>query len=203
MIRKRVLERLVFVAVIGGLIAVTAFLYPAVRAARDASLFPNGPYGELIPSDLPQESMRIRHPSGFSIVPPPNWEIFDRGIVVEIAARHRGGGTRLRSFIAISQSDTAGVTLANWKKITFHGYVAYEHKMHVDREDSFDDPAFSSYSLLVDVSGKWWLIQFGLAKERDSLPPEIAAYINTIRFDDASEPSHPTEAPAGSVPNGE
>ena len=95
---------------------------------------------------------------------------------------------RLRSFITVAQAAPADTVLSNWKQTSFHGHVAYEKKMRVEREYTFDDPAFSSYSLFVDVSGKWWLVEFGLAQERDSLPPQIAAYINTITFDeDASE----------------
>ena len=189
---KRILEGLIVIAIVGGTIAI---LRPAIRAARDASRFPDGPYGELIPTDAPQESRRIHHATGFSIVIPPNWELYemprdwelyDQTPVVQIVARHRGGGMRFRSLIAVEQVAPTVTEIASRKKIDFHGHVGYEKEMCVQREYTFDDPAWSSYSLFVDVSGKWWLITFGLAKERDTLPPEIAAYIEAIRFNEST-----------------
>ena len=164
MSKKRILEGLVVVAVVGGVIAI---LRPAIQAARDASLFPDGPYGELIPSDPPQESRRIEHASGFSIVMPPNWELFDRDPFFQIVARHRGGGMRFRSMITVAQVAPTDTELATWKRTDFHGHMAYEKPMRVQREYTFDDPAWSNYSLFVDVSGKWWQVSFGLAKERE------------------------------------
>ena len=95
---------------------------------------------------------------------------------------------RLRSVITISRDASIDAAHESWKRTNFQGRVAYEKAMRIEREYSFDDPAFSSYSLLVDVSGTWWLVEFGLAEERDSLPPEIAAYIDTIKFDESSAP---------------
>jgi hypothetical protein len=181
--RRRLLNFIAVVAILG---TVWSVLYPAIRAAREASLFPDGPYGALIPSDPPIESRRIPHASGFSIVVPPNWELFDHGNTVQVAARHREGGMRLRSFITIARDVSMDAARNSWKRTNSHGCVAYEKAMRVEREYTFDDPAFSSYCLLVDVSGTWWLVEFGLAQERNSLPPEIAAYIDSIRFNESA-----------------
>ena len=180
MSRKRLLlESIAVIAIIG---AMLSFVLPAIRAAREASLFPDGPYGELIPSEPPHASKRIQHATGISIVMPPNWQLFDRGSSVQIAARHRRGGMRLQSFITITSADPMDTELAGWERTSFQGHTAYEQPMHVERKATFDDPAFSKYSLCVNASGTWWLVEFGVAQERVSLPREIAAYIDTIQF---------------------
>ena len=179
MTRKLILEFLIVFVIIAGLIAL---LLPAIQASRDASLFPDGPWGELIPSEPPHESRRLIHQAGFSIIVPPNWEVFDRNPDVQIVARHQGG-LRLKSFITIMHSIPDAEILSSWIRTSFNGHVAYEQTMHVERKDTFDESGFSSYQLYVEESGQWWLIVYGLAKECKSLPPEIAAYIKSIRFE--------------------
>jgi len=182
--RKRLLEALVVVALLSGMMAL---LYPAVRAAREASLFPDGPYGELIPNAAPEERNRITHASGVSIVVPKNWERIDRRPFLCITARV--SGARLRSLIAIQKSDPTDVVLATWARTTFHGLPGYE-RMEVEREAVLlDDPGSSRYALYVDAGGEWWLIEFAVADVIRTLPSQIKAYIDTVTLPTAaSEP---------------
>lgn len=179
--RKRIVDYLIVVGIVGGLFAL---LYPAVKSARERpGRFLPGPNGELIPVAAPQEANRIVHASGLSIIAPENWEqIGENGPDVPflwVAARVQGA-RRLTSYITIEkQEQPSDAILSGTALVTFQGYSAYE-KMEVEREDTFDDPASSRYSLYVDVAGEWWLIEFVVADKLRTLPHQIKAYIDSI-----------------------
>lgn len=179
--RKRIVEYFIVVSIVGGLFAL---LYPAVKSARERpGRFSPGPSGELIPVAAPQEANRIVHASGLSIIVPENWEqIRDHGPDVPflwVAARVQGF-RRLTAWITIEkQEHLSEAILSGTARVTFQGYPAYE-RMEVEREDTFDDPASSRYSLYVDVAGEWWLIEFVVADEIRTLPHQIKAYIDSI-----------------------
>lgn len=153
-------------------------LYPAVQKARN----PKGPPGKRIPTELPVEANRVRHPAGLSIIAPPNWDQMRELVPDEpalfIAARGMPG-RRLTSLISIERCDQP--ELAGFKQIEFRGDTAFEQTT-IDRHDTFDDPASSHYDLYIDRGDQWWHVTFRTAAEMQELPPAIRAYIETIEF---------------------
>ncbi|QDU42731.1 hypothetical protein Mal52_11980 [Symmachiella dynata] len=171
-------EILVIVVICGGLFAL---LYPAVQMQRN----PKGPHGSMIPQEPPDERNRVFHSSGVSIVAPLNWDKirdYSFGFPFLSVAARGVPGARLRSFIEIQLTDAPGEDIQNrYRPLRFQGWPAYE-RMQIDREDSFDDPASSSYELYVNRNDEWWLVRFIIADEMTELPPEIRRYLDTIRF---------------------
>lgn len=197
--RSSIVEWLVVVAILGGLFAL---LYPAVQQVRN----PKGPYGKMIPTAAPEEADRIVHATGLSIVAPKNWDqIRDEGPDVPFLCVAARGipGARLKSFITIQRTEPPDETiLSGAARVPFQGFPAYE-RMGIDRASTFDDPAWSSYSLYVDAAGEWWVITWVVADAIRQLPPEIRTYIDTVRLPGAktsSEPSGQPEPPMMQAP---
>lgn len=167
----------VIVAVI--LCGLVAMLYPVVQRTRN----PNGPHGEIYPSVAPNEANRITHQTGLSIILPENWDdLSGTSPILRIACR----GTplqRLSSVITISQRNPKPdqQTLARYKAIQFQGYPAYE-MCSTERKDFLDDPATSSYDLLIQREDVWWHVNYMVADEMSVLPNSIRQYIETIEF---------------------
>lgn len=165
--------------------SLVALLVPAVRNVRNAK----GPLGEMIPTGSPIESNRITHATGLSIVAPVNWDqTRDMGPdapFLQIAARG-APGRRLRSIITVSLCDPIPdkQTLESCQQVQFQGAPAYE-KAKVEREDTFDDPAWSSYDLYVARNGTWWRVHFSIASKMTELPNSIRQYLETVEFPDS------------------
>ena len=165
-------------------VALIALLYPAVQQARN-SMGP-GPHGELIPVTAPREENRINHPSGLSIIAPPNWknrwEMLADNPEINISAR-RSTRRHDHSEITIlgNQSAPDKEELLDYTKLEIQGFPAYE-KMVIEQKYSFDDGAWSIYELYIDRDDVWWHVSFSVAKEMTELPPMMREYINTIRF---------------------
>lgn len=177
----------------GGLVAL---LVPAVRNARNAK----GPPGDMIPTGSPRESNRITLATGLSIVAPVNWDqTRDMGPdspFLQIAARG-APGRRLGSIITISLCDPIPdkQTLESCQQVQFQGAAAYE-KAKVEREDTFDDPAQSSYDLYIARKGMWWRVHFSVATKMTELPNSVRQYIETIKFPDSLNLNKPDGAGA-------
>ncbi|QGQ21256.1 hypothetical protein F1728_00420 [Gimesia benthica] len=172
------MEVLVVLLIMTGLVLV---LLPAVHNKYAA----DGPLGEMVPITAPKEENRITHPSGFSIIAPPNWLEKDMGseyVWIRLAPRQYGA-RRVLSTLTISREgplDPTGVP-KGFKKVTFQGFRAYE-RMVVMREYLFDDPAISDYDLYVDRDGEGWHVNYSLSTTMTELPEIMREYINTIRF---------------------
>jgi len=189
---------LVVVLLIWGVLGL--LLLPAVEHARN----PKGPHGEMVPIAPPIESNRITHATGLSIVAPVNWDQtrdWDPGTPSLCVAARGTPGRRLTSFITVQLSEP-NPDLASCRQVQFQGTPAYE-KTTVDREDTFDDPASSSYDLYVERNGTRWHVQFIIAKRMTELPNSIRLYLETIRFPETEKPSEPPDsavAPGDATP---
>lgn len=175
-------------------VVLIALLVPAVQQARG----PAGPHGKKIPDSAPQEENRINHPSGLSIIAPPNWK--NRWEMVTEAPEiciNPHGSMRRRDHSQIliwrNQSLPEKDELPSFKHIEFQGFSAYE-KMEIKREDSFDDPAHSVYELYIDRDGVVWNIVFSVSEEITHLPAIMRKYIDTIRFPPKVDAEKNTEA---------
>jgi len=172
----------IVLTIIGGL---SAILYPVIQSIRNS----RGPDGDVYPTAAPNEANRVTHPTGLSIVAPVNWDqTHDMGPAtqyLQIAARGTPG-RRLRAVIAVWRCDPEPnqQTISHCKQLQFQGVPAYEI-CQVRREDTFDDPASSSYDLYVERKGVWWQVNFLVADKMALLPNSIRQYINTIQFPDA------------------
>ena len=51
-----------------------------------------------------------------------------------------------------------------------------------ERKDFLDDPATSSYDLLIQREDVWWHVNYMVADEMSVLPNSIRQYIETIEF---------------------
>lgn len=172
-------ELVIVLAIIAGLFAL---LYPAVQNARNAK----GPHGETYPSTAPNEASRVTHPTGISIVLPVNWDNLSSTDPISTTLRIAARGTpgrRLKSVIAISQChpEPDQQTLDRCTKLRFQDSPAYEI-CRVERNDSFDDPARSSYDLYIQRQDGWWCVNYLVADEINVLPNSIRQYIETIAF---------------------
>ncbi|QDU26495.1 hypothetical protein ETAA8_15730 [Anatilimnocola aggregata] len=171
----RWLEWLIVIAIPIGLFAI---LYPAVQLTRN----PKGPGGQRIPSDLPVEANRVRHPSGLSIVAPKNWDLApDFGPDTPFLSIGPRGipGRRLKSLLLIEGCDEP--TLDRFAKTHFQGQPAFD-RTEIVRHDTFDDPAWSTYELYLEREGQWWHLKFGTTDELKELPPMIKKYLETVEF---------------------
>lgn len=172
------IELVIVVVIVGGLFA---FLYPAIQSTRN----PKGPHGEVYPTAPPDESNRVTHRTGLSIVAPVNWDQMREGAQaphLQIAARGTPG-RRLKSVISIWRCDPPPEphTLNRCQLVQFQGAQAYEI-CQVEREDTFDDPASSRYDLYLQRDGGWWQVSFLVADRMTSLPSSIRQYVNTVKF---------------------
>ncbi len=173
-LRIRWWEVIVVGMIVCGLFAI---LYPAVENMRN----PNGLYGEMYPTEPPDESNRVLGRDGLSIIAPVNWDIADNGHGgLRIAARG-APLRRLKSVIRIRELSQSPEPLQGYREIPFQDGIGYE-VCQVLREDSFDDAASSSYDLYLERDGKWWNVNFLVADSITELPDSIRQYINTIHF---------------------
>lgn len=169
--------------VIIGISSVLFFvLYPAVQMARN----PKGPHGKIIPTVPPEESRRVAHHTGLSIVVPINWDVVRSslpGDLTELRIAARGSPVaRGTSIISISEHPPPHDRVpSDCVPVVFQQYPAHE-RMSVLRHSSFDDPASSRYDLYVDRDGQWWRIYVLLAGAFTTLPDELREYVETIRF---------------------
>ncbi len=179
---RRGLGRLAEYSIVAVIVTLMALvLLPVVRDAKKNS---HGPPGEMVPSEPPEERNRVRA-FDLSMVLPENWEIVDFGDLESgsLFTYARGTpGRRTKALLNVHRGDIFAVDLAAFNAITFQGSQAYE-RMIVEREDTFDDPAWSRYTMYFQHDGQWWVVEYGVARECEALPPMVRTYINTILWD--------------------
>jgi hypothetical protein len=168
------LAEVVIVGLICGLLS--CCLWPVVRDSR-------GPSGDPIPEEPPDESNRIQHPAGFSVVVPPNWDASDRGSLILTPKSPGRYARRSRALLVISPiGRDRPPELESMAPSVFQGQVAYE-RMKVVRKDTFDDPPLSEYQLYLQRDGNWYLVTYSIAEVRTTLPAMVRRYIGTLRWD--------------------
>ena len=150
-------------------------LWPIVRDAR-------GPAGLPIPDRLPEESRRVRHPLGFSMVVPPDWNCHIGGSLLMAPATPGRYARRSKALIVVARiGPDRPAGLGPRARTRFQGGEAYEG-MRVVRPWSFDDGAWSEYTLDFRRGGHWYEVRYGIAEERQSLPPIVRRYLDTLRW---------------------
>jgi hypothetical protein len=180
---RRRLGRFAEYLIVAMILSIMVFvLLPAVRQVRN----PDGPPGEMVPSVAPDETNRVWNASGLSIVLPENWEMKDFGDANSdsLYTYARGApGRRTKALINVQPlGDISSLDLSTFTVMTFQGFPAYE-RMIVEREDTFDDPAWSSYTMYFQHEREWWVVDYGVARECRALPEVVRRYINAIRWD--------------------
>jgi len=150
--------------------------------------------GEAIPLHPPDEKNRVHHSLGFSLVAPPNWDshiILNSGPLV-LAPKTPGRYARRSkaSIVVTCLRRYRPPDLERLGKTSFLGQSAYEG-MQVNRTWTFDDGAWSEYTLYLTHDGDWYEIRYGIAEERTQLPGEVRQYLNTLRWEEAGNQTVP------------
>jgi hypothetical protein len=189
--RERRPTVLIELAVVVLIIAfLSACLLPIVRNS-------GGPAGDPIPKVAPDEAHRIYHPSGFSIVVPPDWSAPDRGSLALYPKSPGRYARRSKAFLLIAPiGGRRPEEVEGLAKTSFQGQEAFEG-MEVIRHDTFDDPPWSEYRLIFRRGEDWYLVQYGIAEERTTLPDMVRRYIDTLSWEGRPRPGV-VEAPAPS-----
>jgi hypothetical protein len=137
-----------------------------------------GPAGKPIPTQPPDESRRIHNELGFSMVAPPNWHAGSIAQLVMVPVTPGKFARRSKAsivFECIGPDRPAGGE--GWQKADFLGQKGYE-TMGVVRKWTFDDGAWSVYTLQFPHGKNWYELKYGIAEERTALPPIMRQYIN-------------------------
>lgn len=183
--RKARLPTWVEVVIIGlicGLLS--CCLWPIVRDSR-------GPSGDPIPKQQPNESNRIRHPAGFSIVVPPNWVSRVNGSIFMAPVSSGRYARRSKALINVANlGHDRPSGLESLRQTTSFGQEAYEG-MKVVRSWTIDDGAWSEYELFLRHGADWYLVTYGIAEERTTLPDMIREYINTLSWEESRSGPRP------------
>jgi hypothetical protein len=160
-----------------------------------------GPAGSPIPTQPPDETRRIHNELGFSMVAPPNWRA---GSIASLVMAPMTPGRFARRSKALVVFERIGPHRPaggeGWRETSFLGQKAYE-MMKVVRHWTFDDGAWSQYSLQFPRAGDWYELKYAIADERTALPDMVRQYINTFRWDDnVPETTNDDRSPAPSYP---
>ena len=119
---------------------------------------------------------------------PPNWDhhiSFNSGPLVLAPETPGRYARRSKALIVITHlGHHRPEDLEHFSPTTFQGQEAYEG-MRVVRPWSFDDGAWSEYTLFLAHDGDWYEVRYGIAEERTVLPSKVSQYLNTLRWDGA------------------
>jgi hypothetical protein len=146
--------------------------------------------GKDIPTAPPDESNRVIHPDGFSIVLPPDWEVRLSSFAPAInswprrtlPSRHSAGITIMR--VAESQKGDSHVP-PNAAGITFLGEAAFA-SLELKDGSWPDDPDRSSFRIDFEHKGHWYWISYHIAEKRSELPKSVRLYFDTFRIEPRS-----------------
>lgn len=176
--RKGLRPTLVELAVVAGICGVlSCCLWPIVRDAR-------GPSGDPIPKESPDEARRARGPGDVSMVVPPNWGTNPAGSLAMAPLNPGRYARRSRALIAVSRIGRDRPSgLDDLRRADFLGHEAYEG-MRVVRPWTFDDGAWSEYTLYLRRGEDWYVVRYGIAEERTELPGVVRQYLDTLRWDE-------------------
>jgi hypothetical protein len=184
--RRRLVEALVVVGITGSF---GLFLgWPIVTSENFGK-----PLGRAIPSAPPDETNRVVHSQGFSIVLPPNWEpqiIGARSVSMpwEIYALPRqlipargSGGISVIKYDRGEPFDVSG-----YQSTLFQGMPAHE-RISTQPGVFLDSPPRFHYALAFQRAGCWYELNYSLASEPRALPRIIQHYFDTFRVQSGSD----------------
>jgi hypothetical protein len=146
------------------------------------SFIPRGSFGLAVPTVPPDESRRhYFFKLGLSMVLPPDWESSSTGRFL-VTPRNPGPPRRSRALIVVSSlGHHRPPGIEEMARVEFQGHEAYEQMMIV-RAWSFDDGAFSEYTMYFPRGDDWYEIKYGIAEERTVLPAIIRQYLETLQW---------------------
>lgn len=142
--------------------------------------------GQDVPLTGPNEANRVEHPSGFSIVAPPNWTgravggdpDFPPSIYLypQSAFPRRYSATLgVMRYLGKPERDLEGA-----KDTVFQGQPAFEH-ISMAPYRGFESPAHFGYKLIFPRGDKWYAIQFGICVELGDVPAVFREYFDSFR----------------------
>jgi hypothetical protein len=150
------------------------------------------PLGRIIPDELPQETRRVRHPGGFSLVYPRDWDVRTSNVSTDMVSiggsprvllpARRVGGMGVFRFRDMDLSE-----VTKHRKVQFQGEDAYEEIW--TKEGNWDDPPGFSYTLYFRRAGVWYQIGFSAPLDLERPPPVILRYFSTFRVEGAESDS--------------
>ena len=162
--------------------AITTVAFFAYFLSVVVNSLPRGPAGDWIPEDPPDEKDRVHNGAGYSIVIPKNWfarlgEPDTYGILASPLPKHGG---RLKAGIHVQRFDVEQ-TVYGFTPFRFQGSPAHLRSFH--RESTFDDPDYTSFEIVFERDGRWYVIVYGVQDALDTLPPPVLRYLETFRVD--------------------
>lgn len=144
-----------------------------------------GPQGQNVPLEPPDESRRLFHPDGFSIVMPPNWETppwaLRSGETLTMWPRKpfpSRGGTSINVFQL-----KAPPKLDGRSETIFQNKPAFENRA-VLHDWQLDDPYdLSEYGLVFERGGSSYRIIYQFGAIHEEVPEMIRRYLETFRLE--------------------
>jgi hypothetical protein len=154
-------------------------------------LVPSGPHDPPIPADLPDESNRVRHPQGFSIVLPRNWNVvaddFDHSTASIIGTPRMSIPVRAPVGISVIRLGPDEPDLSTgFHPVEFQGMPALERQA-VRPISSEHGPQFT-YDLVFRREGCWYRVGYDHPGQIQSLPDVVRQYLLTFTIDGRREP---------------
>src|SRR5207249_3545868 len=151
-------------AVLLGVMLMKLILPPAPRPAASA-----------IPEEPPDETLRVTHPDGFSIVRPRNWKgkVLGKGpdpqypaIQLSLSEGRAAKGVARLDVLQLREEPKFGDQAPH---IQFQGRPA---RLTAERQPAvpLDSPGELTASIAFERDGAWWLITYYLFRDRDSVP---------------------------------
>jgi|ERR1051325_5552005 hypothetical protein len=138
-----------------------------------------------LPKESPQESRRVTHPKGFSIIPPPGWvvKIADSGkedlYGFSIAMTPGSKGLRYAPGIHVKTLESTP-NLSEFHEITFSGMKAYERTVPVGNAER---PCLR-HELVVTHNAQWYEVGYYAERFRDNsleVPEMMMLYIRSFK----------------------
>lgn len=164
---------------VAGLVAVLMFWLVSFANSLPKS---TGPHGEIFPTSTPDETNRVFHSQGFSIVAPENWDQLhfgESGVPAYLQIVARGTpGSRHKSMITITRlgENFDESKVANCVPTEFQSQPALECCRITEQNGTR-----SEYDLYFKRNQIWWNINFLVADEMKVLPNPIRQFLETFQ----------------------
>jgi hypothetical protein len=148
-------------------------LIPAVIGAFIGSLLIDQQVGRSIPSSYPDNSNRVYHPRGFSIIKPADWRYFNSLDTIVISP----SSFRNSDFINVKILQDAPNFVANF---TFNGAPAFKSEIYSESEKTGN----YRWSIIFKTNNEYFQITYVRSSNVTvkSLPYEIYRYLCTFKF---------------------
>jgi hypothetical protein len=136
-----------------------------------------------LPKSPPQESNRITHPQGFSIIPPPDWVVRIRNSDSDLEgfaiAMSPGSGLRYAPSLSAKLSESTP-NLSEFHEVNFSGMKAYERTIPAGDAER---PCLL-YELIVLHNSRWYEVDYFTQRFRDKcleIPEAMMLYIRSFK----------------------